>query len=299
MYSLRSMSRAGTAPSSTSKRPKEIQKDEEEEDDSKVVKTIIRKKRVSDPPPVKREKPEDRHTSGQIKETGLPYWEPLNWREQFENIKIMRSSRDAPVDDVGAASLPESKLPHVKRFEVLVSLMLSSQTKDGVTAKAMSNLQEYGLTIEGLIDIKQDKLEQLIFPVGFYRRKAQYLKTTAQILKEKHNGDIPDSLEGLMALPGVGPKMAHLCMDIAWGNVTGIGVDTHVHRIANRLKWVKKPTKTPEGTRKGLEEWLPQSEWSSANLLLVGFGQQICLPLRPKCSECLNKFICPSSLSKK
>lgn len=94
-------------------------------------------------------------------------------------------------------------------------------------------------------------------------------------------------------LPGVGPKMAHICMQIAWGEVSGIGVDTHVHRICNRLKWVRKPTKTPEETRKGLEDWLPKPLWREVNHLLVGFGQETCLPRFPKCLECLNKDICP------
>ena len=85
-----------------------------------------------------------------------------------------------------------------------------------------------------------------------------YIKQATQICKDKYNGDIPDSLDGLLALPGVGPKMAHICMHAAWHKMTGIGVDTHVHRISNRLGWVKKPTKTPEDTRKALESWLPK-----------------------------------------
>ena len=88
--------------------------------------------------------------------------------------------------------------------------------------------------------------------------KAANLKKTAAVLHEYFQDDIPSSIPGLVALPGIGPKMAHLCMLIAWDEVTGIGVDTHVHRISNRLKWVPKPTKTPEDTRKALEEWLPR-----------------------------------------
>lgn len=113
------------------------------------------------------------------------------------------------------------------------------------------------------------------------------------ILLEKYGGDIPKTVKELCDLPGVGPKMAHICMRVAWGEVSGIGVDTHVHRICNRLGWMKKPTKTPEETRNALEDWLPKPLWSEVNHLLVGFGQETCLPRFPKCSECLNKNICP------
>lgn len=121
----------------------------------------------------------------------------------------------------------------------------------------------------------------------------EYLKKTSSILKEKYNNDIPDSAEKLCELPGVGPKMAHICMQVAWDKISGIGVDTHVHRIANRLGWVKKMTKIPEDTRKELESWLPKELWADVNHLLVGFGQTICTPQRPKCTDCLNKDICP------
>lgn len=93
--------------------------------------------------------------------------------------------------------------------------------------------------------------------------------------------------------------MAHICMQVAWNEVSGIGVDTHVHRISNRLRWVKKETKNPEDTRKGLEDWLPLELWGEVNHLLVGFGQEICTPLRPKCDECINSDICPYAKSTK
>lgn len=121
----------------------------------------------------------------------------------------------------------------------------------------------------------------------------EYIKKTSVILLNKYGGDIPKTIKELCELPGVGPKMSHICMQIAWGEVSGIGVDTHVHRICNRLEWVRKPTKTPEETRTELEDWLPRPLWSKVNHLLVGFGQEICLPRFPKCSECLNKNICP------
>lgn len=131
-----------------------------------------------------------------------------------------------------------------------------------------------------------------------FQRKVKYLKNTSEILLKNYNGDIPSNIQELCNLPGVGPKMAHICMQVAWNEVTGIGVDTHVHRISNRLQWVPKPTKTPEKTRIALESWLPKDIWVEINYLLVGFGQEICLPQRPKCSECLNISTCPFANNK-
>lgn len=104
-----------------------------------------------------------------------------------------------------------------------------------------------------------------------------------------------DLSNGISFYTGVGMKMAHICMRVAWNIVSGIGVDTHVHRIANRLKWVEKETKEPEQTRVALEKWLPFEDWTDVNELLVGFGQTICKPVNPMCSECLNAMICPAS----
>lgn len=125
------------------------------------------------------------------------------------------------------------------------------------------------------------------------------MKQTAKILIDKYDHDIPDNIEELLKLPGVGPKMGHICMATAWNKITGIGVDTHVHRISNRLAWLKTSTKEPEQTRIQLESWLPRDLWAEVNHLFVGFGQTICTPVRPKCADCLNKHICPASTSKK
>uniref|UniRef100_A0A665SVB8 Endonuclease III-like protein 1 n=1 Tax=Echeneis naucrates TaxID=173247 RepID=A0A665SVB8_ECHNA len=218
-------------------------------------------------------------------------WEPLDWRKQLGLIHEMRSGRDAPVDNMGAEKCYDTEAPaHVKRFQVLVSLMLSSQTKDQVTAAAMQKLRAHGCTVENILNTDDETLGKLIYPVGFWRNKVKYLKLTSAMLRNEFGGDIPNSVEGLVHLPGVGPKMAHLAMSIAWDQVSGIGVDTHVHRISNRLGWLRKPTKSPEETRKALEEWLPRELWRETNWLLVGFGQQVCLPVNPLCSVCLNQY---------
>lgn len=219
-------------------------------------------------------------------------WEPPLWRKQFDNIVEMRNLRDAPVDIMGCDVIGDrSASPNIYRYHVLLSLMLSSQTKDEVTSAAMSRLRQHGCTIDNILKTSDEELGKLIYPVGFWKRKVDYIKRTSQILKDSYDGDIPNSVDLLCQLPGVGPKMAHLAMKSAWHTVTGIGVDTHVHRISNRLGWVV--TKQPENTRKALEDWLPREYWSEINHLLVGFGQQICNPVAPKCVGCLNISICP------
>ncbi|XP_014227152.1 endonuclease III-like protein 1 [Trichogramma pretiosum] len=226
---------------------------------------------------------------------GSEQWFPKNWEQTLFNIRKMRESQTAPVDEMGCHKCADDEASGpVFRYLSLVSLMLSSQTKDQVTHAAVQRLREAKkCTPESIISVPDAELEKLIYPVGFYKRKTQYLKSVAKILIEQYNSDIPKTIKDLCKLPGVGPKMAHICMQVAWNETTGIGVDTHVHRISNRLGWVQKPTKTPEDTRMALEKWLPKDLWAEVNHLLVGFGQEICQPVRPKCSECINKSICP------
>ncbi|XP_015610320.1 endonuclease III-like protein 1 [Cephus cinctus] len=221
-------------------------------------------------------------------------WVPDDWMLTLQNIKDMRKSQTAPVDELGCHKCADPNASaSVNRYQCLIALMLSSQTKDQVTHAAMERLKAYGCTPSEIAATPNNVLGKLIYPVGFWKRKVEYIKKTSEILIKRYQGDIPKTINELCQLPGVGPKMGHICMQIAWGKVSGIGVDTHVHRICNRLQWVKKPTKTPEETRMSLEEWLPHHLWSEINHLLVGFGQEICLPRFPKCSKCSNKDLCP------
>ncbi|XP_062865866.1 endonuclease III-like protein 1 isoform X2 [Trichomycterus rosablanca] len=223
-------------------------------------------------------------------------WEPPDWRSQLTLVREMRSGRDAPVDQMGAEKCHDPDAPpEVRRYQVLVSLMLSSQTKDQVTAAAVRRLRGRGLSVASVLEMDEDTLGRLIYPVGFWRRKARYIKQATEMIQREFGGDVPDTVEGLVRLPGVGPKMAHLAMTIAWSRVSGIGVDTHVHRISNRLGWTRQATKNPEETRRALERWLPRDLWAEINWLLVGFGQQVCLPVGPLCSLCLNRRSCPSA----
>jgi endonuclease-3 len=196
--------------------------------------------------------------------------------------------------------------PRHQRFHVLVGLLLSSQTKDAVTAAAVRNLQSTipgGLSPESVNqpEITISELDACISKVGFHNTKAKNLKIIAGVLKEQHGGDVPNTPEELMALPGIGPKMAYLCLSAAWDIHLGIGVDTHVHRITNLWGWHK--TKTPEETRAKLEAWLPKENWHEINTLVVGLGQTVCAPgegrNRRRCGECGLGAVCPASSVKR
>lgn len=242
-----------------------------------------------------------RKPAKRIKGEPLSLDPPANWEKMYEITANMRKSIQAPVDTMGCETLALKDIPPVdQRLQTLVALMLSSQTKDTVTAVAMHKLQTEipgGLTLTSLLSIEPEELNRLIGQVGFHNNKTKYLKATALILRDKFDGDIPSTIEGLISLPGVGPKMAYLCMSAAWGRDEGIGVDVHVHRITNRWGWHK--TDTPEQTREHLEAWLPRDKWHSINTLLVGLGQMVCLPVGRRCGECdlRETGLCPSALA--
>uniref|UniRef100_A0A6I8Q499 DNA-(apurinic or apyrimidinic site) lyase n=1 Tax=Xenopus tropicalis TaxID=8364 RepID=A0A6I8Q499_XENTR len=222
-----------------------------------------------------------------------PKWQPKNWAQHLENIRQMRSRRDAPVDQMGAEKCyDQNAAPEVMRYQILLSLMLSSQTKDQVTSAAMCRLRQHGLTVSRILETDDGTLGKLIYPVGFWKNKVKYIKQTTEILQEKYGGDIPDNVTDLVKLPGVGPKMAHLVMDIAWNNVSGIG-----KYQCNCMKGYLPGSQTPITSAIKLPVTLEL--WSEINWLLVGFGQQVCLPVSPRCSECLNKDICPGAKKKK
>lgn len=218
---------------------------------------------------------------------------PAVWKSVYAALKQARETQEAPVDIEGAGTLADSQsAPEVVRFQTLIGLMLSSQTKDPVTAAAMERLKEKGLSVTDVLSMSEAEISKLIYPVSFYRTKAKHIKATAALLHEKYSDDVPDTIEELLKLPGVGPKMGYLCLSICYGKVDGIAVDTHVHRICNRLAWVK--SKTPEQTRVQLQEWLPQKYWGEINLVLVGWGQTVCKPIKPQCHLCPVQSDCPT-----
>jgi endonuclease III len=183
---------------------------------------------------------------------------------------------------------PEPIVTEVSRttdhpFLVLASTILSLRTKDDVTREASKRLFQEAKTPQELLDIPEDTLAQLIYPVGFYRTKARTLKTICADLIEKYQGKVPDELDELLKLKGVGRKTANLVITLGFGK-PGVCVDTHVHRISNRLGYVS--TKTPEQTEMALRAKLPRKYWVEFNDLLVTYGQNVCKPVSPFCSKC-------------
>ncbi|KAF9320294.1 DNA N-glycosylase and apurinic/apyrimidinic (AP) lyase [Podila horticola] len=237
-----------------------------------------------------------------VKKSKYATKEPVGWETTLDRIRAFRLENPAPVDTMGCERLAEVGdhiPPEVSRFQTLMSLVLSSQTKDTVTSVAVRRLQRElkgGLTIQGVLDVPNEELNTIIGAVGFHNKKTIYMKQVAEICRTQYHGDIPDTAEGLMALPGVGPKMAYLTLQCAWNKNLGIGVDTHVHRIANRLGWIKTEKDGPEATREALQSWLPKAHWREINYVLVGFGQVLCLPRGPLCGECPVRDRCPSAM---
>ncbi|AAC06594.1 endonuclease III domain-containing protein [Aquifex aeolicus] len=178
-------------------------------------------------------------------------------------------------------------------FRVLVCALLSTRTKDELTWRVCKRFFEKVKSPEDLIKLSEKEIEELIYPVGFYRVKAKQLKEIGKILIEKYGGKVPDTLEELLKLPGVGRKVANLVLSKGF-NKPAIVVDVHVHRIVNR--WCLVKTKTPEETERKLMEIVPKELWSDINYLLVAFGQTICLPRKPKCEECPVEKYCGKCL---
>ncbi|CAB9523986.1 Endonuclease III-like protein 1 [Seminavis robusta] len=201
---------------------------------------------------------------------------PKGWEEIYSLVEELRQDKTAPLDADGAEALPETDQGDKGfRFQVLIALMLSSQTKDHVVGETMRALQKHGLSIENIHNnTPKEQLNALIGKVGFHNNKTKYIKEACQVLLEKYDGDIPRTAKEMMELKGIGPKMAYLIENIAWGTYSGIGVDTHMHRLFVMLKWVPE-SKYPETTRVHLEAWLPREKWPTVNYYWVGFGQEV------------------------
>jgi endonuclease-3 len=168
-------------------------------------------------------------------------------------------------------------------FNVLISCILSLRTQDPVTAKASSRLFKIAASPEEMLKLSTDELEKIIYPVGFYKVKAKNIKDICTVLTKRLNSKVPDELDELLKLKGVGRKTANLVLTIGYGK-DGICVDTHVHRICNRWGYIK--TKTPFNTEMALRKKLPREYWQIINDLLVSYGQNICKPVSPYCSKC-------------
>ena len=174
-------------------------------------------------------------------------------------------------------------------FHVLISCLLSLRTKDQTTREASHRLFAVADNPEDMMKIPTQKLEKLIYPVGFYRTKSRKIKGICKVLVESYQSKVPDEIDDLLTLNGVGRKTANLVVTLGYKK-PGICVDTHVHRITNRWGYVK--TKNPHETEFALREKLPRKYWLTINDLLVTFGQNICVPISPKCSICPVNIFC-------
>ena len=174
-------------------------------------------------------------------------------------------------------------------FEILVSTILSLRTKDETTVEASKRIDAVAANPYDMDKLEEEEIQKLIYPVGFYKRKSTQLKKISQILIEKYDGEVPKTLEELLELPGVGRKTANLVL-VEGHRLEGLCVDTHVHRISNRLGYIK--TKTPDETEFALRDQLPKKYWVNYNEILVAFGQLLCRPISPHCSKCPVAEIC-------
>jgi endonuclease-3 len=174
-------------------------------------------------------------------------------------------------------------------YETLISCLLSLRTKDETTAAASGRLFALARSPRAMLKLPQRKIARAIYPVGFYRTKARTILELSRALVKRHRGAVPDSLEELLALNGVGRKTANLVLTLAFRKY-GICVDTHVHRISNRWGYVR--TRNPDETEMRLRERMPRRHWRTYNDLLVAFGQNLCHPTSPWCSRCPLEHLC-------
>ena len=176
-------------------------------------------------------------------------------------------------------------------FQVTIATLLSARTQDATTYAAAERLFAKARTPAAMARLTVRQIERLIYPVSFYRYKARYVKAACRKIITKFGGRMPTTMEGLLELPGVGRKTANLVMILAYRSARNICVDTHVHRIANRLGWVK--TRTPEETEQALYEAIDERWWPYINLYLVTWGQNVCRPVHPRCPSCAISALCP------
>lgn len=206
----------------------------------------------------------------------------------FPFQEMMKTLQTLFSDDVPAItkiSQQEKNDPYL----VLIGTLLSLRTKDETTEKAMEKLIKRAKTPQELLKIPEEELQKLIYPVGFFRIKSRTLRDVSEIIINKYGGQVPDSIDELLTIKGIGRKTANLVITEGFGK-PGICVDTHVHRISNRLGVVS--TKNPHETEESLRRVLPKQYWIIYNTLLVTFGKRICKPISPLCSTCSLSQIC-------
>jgi endonuclease III len=213
-------------------------------------------------------------------------------------MKRNRGSRPSPraverVMERMAGGIAGMDLPAVEKiskaqaadpFQILIATLLSARTQDATTHAASTRLFKRARTPRSLAKLPIEDIERLIYPVGFYRTKARHVKACCEMLASDFGGRVPSTMEELVRLPGVGRKTANLVLILGFKSLRNICVDIHVHRISNRLGWVR--TNHPEETERALYEAVPRRWWPLINLYLVTWGQNVCRPVYPRCGDC-------------
>jgi endonuclease-3 len=210
----------------------------------------------------------------------------VNEREIHTAIRILR--REVPKWETPVVTLMAET--YESPFRVLISCILSLRTQDATTAKASHRLFAVADSPEAMVRLSAKKIEKLIYPVGFYKTKAKNIREMCRLIIDQYQGKVPDEIDELLKFKGVGRKTANLVVTLGY-NKPGICVDTHVHRISNRWGYIK--TTTPEKTEFALRAKLPDRYWIEYNNLLVNFGQHLCRPISPVCTQCPIKKYCP------
>lgn len=213
---------------------------------------------------------------------------PINLESFLLALEQEVASYHTPVVDLIAVQTRDP-------FKVLVATILSARTKDETTSKASRRLFNEAPDVHALAGLSEEKIRELIYPVGFFKNKAKYLYSLPDALKP-HDYKVPAELDELLKLPGVGRKTANLVLSVAFDK-PAICVDTHVHRIMNIWGFVN--TKNPESTEKALQKILPVKYWKKVNSILVAFGQERCKPVRPQCDRCLFEQDCPKNITQR
>jgi endonuclease-3 len=213
--------------------------------------------------------------------------------------RLERAEHVEPIMRALARAIDGLELPAVEKiaesqqedpFHVLIATLLSARTQDATTLAASTRLFKVARTPRTMAKLTVKRLERLIYPVSFYRHKARHVKATCRRLVDVYGGQVPMTMDELLTLPGVGRKTANLVLILAFKSQQNICVDTHVHRIANRLGWVR--TRTPDETEQALYKATDAQWWPYINLYLVTWGQNVCRPVYPRCSECVLTDMC-------
>src|SRR5215472_4839739 len=211
----------------------------------------------------------------------------------------MRAKHVGPVMRALALAIDGLELPAVEKiseasredpFQVLIGTLLSARTQDATTAAASERLFAVARTPKAMAALTVKQIERLIYPVSFYRHKARHVKATCRLLVERFGGRVPSTMDELLMLPGVGRKTANLVLILSFKSLRNICVDTHIHRISNRLGWVT--TKSPDETEQALYRATDARWWPHINLYLVTWGQNVCRPVYPRCGECVIRAHC-------